>query len=84
MGLTITRRFSPGYGDLPLDIQPALLAVLDAERRIGLTCTQSLILLPRKSVTALIGLGESLPAREQKAGSCEGCSLSKTCSINKY
>lgn len=52
----ITTRFSPGYGDLPLEIQPRLLDVLDAGRKIGLTCTDSHILLPRKSVTAIIGI----------------------------
>lgn len=56
--LNITTRFSPGYGDLPLDIQPGMLAVLDTGRKIGLTCTDSLIMLPRKSVTALIGIGK--------------------------
>ncbi|MCL1918408.1 MAG: methionine synthase [Peptococcaceae bacterium] len=61
--LLITPRFSPGYGDLPLDLQPTLLAILDAEKKIGLTCTQSLILLPRKSVTALIGLRQDQAAK---------------------
>lgn len=51
-----TRRFSPGYGDLPLDIQRDFLNVLNAQKRIGLTVTDSLILIPRKSVTAIIGI----------------------------
>ena len=34
-GLTLTGRFSPGYGDLPLTLQPALLERLQAYR-IGL------------------------------------------------
>jgi hypothetical protein len=69
-------RFSPGYGDLPLTLQPGFLAVLDAGRRIGLTCTESLILLPRKSVTALIGLGG--PAKPA-AGRCEACAARGAC-----
>jgi len=77
-GLTATSRYSPGYGDLPLDIQPRLLAALDAERKIGLTCTQNLILLPRKSVTAIIGLGENLN-HGRKHQRCDLCGLKETC-----
>jgi len=58
-GLTINRRYSPGYGDFPLETQPALLRVLNAEKRIGLTSTDSSLLLPSKSVTAVIGLFEA-------------------------
>ncbi|MDR1116965.1 MAG: methionine synthase [Oscillospiraceae bacterium] len=79
-GLTVTSRFSPGYGDLPLDIQPKLLAVLDAGKKIGLTCTESLILLPRKSVTAILGLGKGV---HDKPEGCEGCLLNKTCAFRK-
>ena len=52
-------RFSPGYGDLPLDVQPLLLTMLDAERRIGITLGNNLLMSPSKSVTALIGLETS-------------------------
>ncbi len=55
-GRPTTMRYSPGYGDLPLALQPKLLAVLDAPRRIGLHCTGSHLLTPRKSVTAVMGL----------------------------
>lgn len=53
-----TARFSPGYGDLPLSYQKELFAVLDCERKIGLTLTDSLLMLPTKSVTAIVGLGQ--------------------------
>lgn len=49
-------RFSPGYGDLPLDAQRSIFAVLDCGRRIGLSCSDSLIMSPSKSVTAFVGL----------------------------
>ena len=48
-------RFSPGYGDLPLDVQKNIFSLLDCPRRIGLSLNQSLLLSPSKSVTALIG-----------------------------
>jgi cobalamin-dependent methionine synthase I len=56
-GFTLTTRFSPGYGDLPLEIQPQVLAALDAARRIGVTCGPALIMTPMKTVTAIVGAG---------------------------
>ena len=83
-GLMATGRFSPGYGDFPLDIQPQLLAILNAERRIGLTCTGSMILLPRKSVTALVGLCEKMIPSPGGCGSCPlDCDFRKDGSINE-
>lgn len=51
-----TFRFSAGYGDLPIELQRDFLEYLNAQRRIGLTCTDSYLLTPTKSVTAIIGL----------------------------
>lgn len=48
-------RFSPGYGDLPLDVQGPLLALLDAGRNAGIALTQALLMLPQKSVSAIVG-----------------------------
>ena len=50
-------RFSPGYGDLPLEAQKDIFRLLDCERQIGLTLGDSLLMSPTKSVTALVGLG---------------------------
>ena len=50
-----TWRYSPGYGDLPLTLQGKLLGLLDAPRRLGLTLTDSGLMLPRKSITAIVG-----------------------------
>lgn len=49
-------RFSPGYGDLALDTQRALFALLDCPRKLGLTLNESLLMSPSKSVTAIMGL----------------------------
>ena len=51
-----TRRCSPGYGDLSLEIQPDILKALDAERKIGIILGDSLLMQPSKSVTAIIGI----------------------------
>lgn len=52
-----TTRFSPGYGDLPLSFQKIMDSVLRLDKTIGVTVNKNNILIPRKSVTALFGLG---------------------------
>ncbi len=49
-------RFSPGYGDLPLELQKDIFAALDCPRKIGLTLNASMLMSPSKSVTAIIGV----------------------------
>ena len=49
-------RFSPGYGDLPIEVQREFLPLLDAERRLGITLSASCLMAPSKSVTAIIGI----------------------------
>lgn len=51
-------RFSPGYGDLPLETQKDIFAVLECAKKIGLTLNDSLLMSPSKSVTAFAGIGE--------------------------
>ncbi len=61
----ITFRYSPGYGDLGIDIQKEFLRILKAPKKIGLTASKYNMLLPTKSVTAIIGvLEEKLPSTE--------------------
>ena len=50
------RRFSPGYGDLDMAVQKDLCLVLDTGRTIGVTLTESCMMVPVKSVTAIVGL----------------------------
>lgn len=78
-GLFITHRYSPGYGDFNIEIQKDILRVLGAYK-IGLTCTDNFILMPRKSVTALIGIGDK---EFNKKGHCKNCSNYKSCVYRK-
>ena len=55
-GKTLSSRFSPGYGDLPLSLQKDIIRLLDTPRRLGVTLTESLLMTPTKSVTALVGV----------------------------
>jgi len=81
-GLAPGSRYSPGYGDLPLELQPLILEVLAAGKRIGLTCTPHLILLPRKSVTAFAGLFPKGGASRQPGG-CDSCPMRDTCEFKR-
>lgn len=58
-GAETTARFSPGYGDFPIEIQGDFLNKLDAGRKINLYVNESHILTPRKSVTAVVGIKQS-------------------------
>ena len=64
-------RFSAGYGDFPIAIQPQLLTALDARRKAGIYLTDSCMMLPTKSVSAVIGVSDRPKAC--KTG-CEICS----------
>lgn len=50
------KRYSIGYGDLPIEHQPTFLSILDAERKIGLYTLASCFMKPNKSITAIIGV----------------------------
>ncbi len=54
-GLKTKPRYSPGYGDVPLDIQKDFFRLLPCTR-IGLTLMDTLIMAPEKSVTAFVGI----------------------------
>ncbi len=49
-------RYSPGFGDLGIEVQPKILNMLDAGRKLGITLNASYLMSPSKSVTAVIGL----------------------------
>ena len=52
----LTHRFSPGYGDLNMNVTNDILSVLKATERLGVSMTQSQMMVPMKSVTAIIGV----------------------------
>ena len=54
--LSLRPRFSPGYGDLPLETQSLVFQWLSPEKAIGLTLGDSLLMSPTKSVTAFVGI----------------------------
>jgi hypothetical protein len=53
--LKVTPRFSPGYGDWKLTIQKELVET-SGGNRIGISVTPSSLMIPRKSISAVLGL----------------------------
>ena len=84
-GFSLRPRFSPGYGDFRLEYQEDLIRLLDAGRQIGLSLTESLMMVPSKSVTALIGIYKNTDPAEgdMPAAGCAACSMRDTCSFRK-
>ena len=78
-GLTGNWRFSPGYGDCPLTAQRPIVAALNATRLIGLTVTPTDLLMPTKSVTAVIGLFDGEAHDAETRPTCNVCRLREHC-----
>ena len=76
-GLYLTDRFSPGYGDMPLEQTREICAILQADRAIGLTVARSGIMIPRKSVTCVMGISDAPVARRPTG--CAACPARETC-----
>jgi len=71
-GLYPTSRFSPGYGDFDIVWQKDILKLLDCEKRIALTLTEGYMLIPSKSVTALVGFSKGKTGNsENKCARCK-------------
>lgn len=64
-------RFSPGYGDLCIDCQKKIVEFLCTNKNIGLSLTESLMMVPKKSVTAIIGIGKE--KNKCKGNGCMTC-----------
>lgn len=69
--LYCSNRFSPGYGDLPLETQVEFFRLMDCNRQIGISLNDSLLMTPSKSVTAIFGIGKcGWNRQEHKCSEC--------------
>ena len=80
-GCHLTWRFSPGYGDLPLETQRELVHVLDTHRKIGVSLTESCLMVPSKSVTAILGISDT--KRDVRKNKCNLCNNRERCAFRK-
>ena len=77
----MTFRFSPGYGDYPIELQKIILQMLDAPKKIGLCTNDNFLLTPTKSVTAVLGLSKN--SIERKKRGCAICNMRETCKFRR-
>ena len=68
-GFKFKSRFSPGYGDWALDNQKNFFDITGASE-IGMSLSSALMLMPRKSVTAIIGLTKNKSAAVKSCATC--------------
>ncbi|MEG0250705.1 MAG: hypothetical protein RR561_07565 [Peptostreptococcus sp.] len=80
-GKFITDRFSPGYGDLAIEVQKDFIELIDARRITGINVSSSGIMIPRKSVTAIIGISQK--RQKKRFRGCENCNLFMDCEYRK-
>ncbi len=64
-------RFSPGYGDFSLEYQKNIFELLDCPRKIGVSLTESWLMVPSKSVSAIVGISET--DTKCRICGCESC-----------
>lgn len=69
-GFEITTRFSPGYGDFPLETQKEFLKIINAEK-LGVYLTDGYLMKPFKTVTAVIGVGNIGKTDSDRCGNCK-------------
>jgi len=62
-------------------MQKEYLRILDAPRKIGLTTGDSCLLVPSKSVTAVLGISDN-PIERRKRG-CAICSMKGKCRFRR-
>lgn len=80
-GKYFTWRYSPGYGDLPLSVQPKLLKVLNAGKTAGIVLQKENMMSPMKSVTAIMGVSDN--EIEKKRMGCAECRSFEGCSLRR-
>ena len=60
-GMVVSRRFSPGYCDWDISQQKRFFELLDGNTA-GVSLTENMLMMPRKSISGIIGIG--LPGRD--------------------
>lgn len=72
-GYFLRPRFSPGYGDFSIAHQKDLLDALQAGKFAGITLTEGYLMMPSKSVTAVIGVSRTPCCHEKNKNGCDSC-----------
>ena len=78
--LSVSMRFSPGYCDWPIEEQFKLAKIIDFGKA-GVRLTESCVMIPRKSITAIVGIGPNKLFSEVKSP-CAVCNM-KVCDYRR-
>jgi len=70
--------FAPGYGDVPLALNKDIVRILEADKKIGVTVSDSNLFIPQKSIAGFIGIGNNLQKK-----SCRNCVRFEGCSLRQ-
>lgn len=81
-GYSTTWCYGAGYGDFPIECAPMLIASVDAVRKIGVCCTATHMLTPKKTILGVIGLYKG--ELDRKRRNCNDCSMKGTCKYREY
>ena len=76
-GRFLRPRFRPGYGDFNLAHQKDIFRILDLPRRLGMTLTENLFMVPSKSITAICAVSKTNENCEIQG--CEICDKKDVC-----
>ena len=76
-----TRYFSPGYGDWDISQQKDIFKVIPTNK-IGVSLTESCMILPRKSLSWIIGIGKGVVISSKERDACKICKA-KNCQYRK-
>jgi len=76
-----TRYFSPGYGDWDISQQKDIFKIIPTNK-IGVSLTESCMILPRKSLSWIIGIGKDIGMLSKEKDACKICKL-KNCQYRK-
>jgi len=77
----ITRYFSPGYGDWDISQQKDIFKIIPTNK-IGVSLTESCMILPRKSLSWIIGIGKGVVILSKERDACKICKA-KNCQFRK-
>lgn len=80
-GFSGTWIFAAGYGDFPLETTRFLVESADAGRKIGVSCTESSMLIPQKTIIGIMGLSENALGHARR--SCDDCNMKERCQFRK-
>ncbi|MGM0379436.1 MAG: vitamin B12 dependent-methionine synthase activation domain-containing protein [Bacillota bacterium] len=75
-----SNRFSPGYGDLKLNVQNKILNILEANKKVGIYLNDENLMIPQKSITAFFGLYKN---KLNNKKTCDYCIKKGDCQFRK-